>query len=62
MSKKNQPMDMNAPTIMPRWYLKPLVWIASHGMAGTLGTRTKIYKHGFTSFKEPALIFSNHGS
>ena len=62
MGKKNQPMDMNAPTIMPRWYLKPLVWMISHGMAGTFGTRTKIYKHGFTSFKEPALIFSNHGS
>lgn len=63
MGKKvEKPFDMEKKVIRPRWYLKPIEWLAAEGMAGPFGTRSKIIKHGFTSFKEPALILSNHGS
>ena len=59
---KSKEFDMNKKPIVPKWYWKIVMLVLAYTLAGPFGTRTKIKKHNFKSFKEPALILSNHGS
>ncbi|MBO7078265.1 MAG: 1-acyl-sn-glycerol-3-phosphate acyltransferase [Bacilli bacterium] len=63
MSKKEiKRFDMLKKPIMPKWFLYPVAWFGSLAFNGPFATRTKTIKHGFKSFKEPALILQNHAS
>ena len=59
---KQKRFDMSIKPKKPAWYLVPIEWVGSLFFNGPFATRTKTIKHNFKSFKEPALILSNHAS